>query len=121
MQVLNKDNQQQNTETNLQENEEEKELWLGWSEPGPLSSWAPTLTEHLVKIFNTLKTTGKFPSSWIEIIITPVLKTGDKDQKENYRPVSCLPAAAKLIEIFIFEQTSDSMEFMASCPKANMV
>ena len=32
-------------------------------------------------------------------IVTPVFKKGDKTEFDNYRPVTCLPAAAKLLEM----------------------
>ena len=40
-------------------------------------------------------------------LVTPVLKKGDRQLKENYRPVSCLPAASKLFEKVVCEQVSD--------------
>ena len=36
-----------------------------------------------------------------------VLKKGDAKLKENYRPVSCLPAASKLLEMLVCEQTTN--------------
>ena len=42
--------------------------------------------------------------------MTPVLKKGDKCEFENYRPVTCLPAAAKLLELVACQQTSAYME-----------
>ena len=43
-------------------------------------------------------------------MVTPVHKKGDKTEFANYRPVSCLPAAAKLLELVACEQTSKYME-----------
>ena len=71
-----------------------------------LAAGAPTLTEPLLNIFNSSISQGSFPSAWKEAIVTPVLKKGDKTMKENYRPISCLPAAAKLLEIVVWDQTS---------------
>ena len=42
--------------------------------------------------------------------MTRVLKKGDKSIYENYRPVSCLPAAGKLLEMLICEQVENHME-----------
>ena len=39
-----------------------------------------------------------------------MLKKGDKSTYENYRPVSCLPAAGKLLEMLICEQVEEHME-----------
>ena len=41
---------------------------------------------------------------------TPVLKKGSPNLLNNYRPVSCLPAASKLLEIVICSQLSDYLE-----------
>ena len=53
---------------------------------------------------------GNSPKNWKEAIVTPVHKKGDKSEFENYRPVSCLPAAAKLLESVACQQTSTYME-----------
>ena len=43
-------------------------------------------------------------------VVTPVLKKGSSTQLGNYRPVSCLPAASKILEIVICTQLSDYLE-----------
>ena len=40
----------------------------------------------------------------------PSAKKGDKSLRENYRPVSCLPAASKLLEMIVNEQTTKFIE-----------
>ena len=60
----------------------------------------------LMTIFNKSINTGEFPSAWKEAIVTPVLKKGNKELYENYRPISCLPAAAKLLESIVCDQVS---------------
>ena len=47
---------------------------------------------------------------WREALVTPVLKKGDPTQLGNYRPVSCLPAASKILERIIFDQTTEYIE-----------
>jgi hypothetical protein len=83
-----------------------------------LAAGAPNLTKPLVKIFNNSITEGEFPKSWKEAVVTPILKKGDKSLKENYRPVSCLPAAAKLLELLVCNQTTDYMEKNNLLPKS---
>ena len=61
---------------------------------------------------------GEFPSRWKEVIVTPVHKKGDKTEFENYRPVSCLPTAAKLLELVACQQTSKFMELNNLLPKS---
>ena len=43
----------------------------------------------------------------MQILVTPVLKKGDKKLLENYRPVTCLPATSKLLEMIVCEQTTE--------------
>ena len=53
---------------------------------------------------------GEFPTAWKESVVTPVHKKGAKNSLENYRPVRVLPAAAKLLESLICDQTSKYFE-----------
>ena len=55
-------------------------------------------------------TAGAFPSSWKEALLTPVLKKGDPSAKENYRPVSCLSAASKVLEVIVCDQVTFYLE-----------
>ena len=43
-------------------------------------------------------------------MVTPILKKGDQKEKTNYRPVSCLAAASKVLEKIICEQITKHME-----------
>ena len=49
-------------------------------------------------------------SSLKQAILTPVFKKGDKNSKENYRPVSILPNISKIFERFPFKNISNFME-----------
>ena len=75
-----------------------------------LAMGSEELLTPLLAIFNKSITSGVFPEKCKEAIVTPVHKKGDKSQYENYRPVSCLPAAAKLLELIIHDQVSEFME-----------
>ena len=66
-----------------------------------LKAGSSILVGPLQNIFNHSISTGEFPKEWKEAIVTPVHKKGDKSEFINYRPVSCLPAAAKLLELGI--------------------
>ena len=51
------------------------------------------LKSALCKLFNLILKSGFFPSSWCEGIITPIYKSGDKNDPSNYRGIcisSCL-------------------------------
>ena len=71
---------------------------------------APSLAATLTHIFNTSIVSGVFPECWKEALVTPIHKKGDAKLVENYRPVSCLPAASKLLEMIICDQTTKFVE-----------
>jgi hypothetical protein len=58
----------------------------------------------LTEVINSSITTGAFPEEWKEAIVVPILKKGDPKEPKNYRPVSCLPAASKVLEKVVCEQ-----------------
>ena len=59
-----------------------------------LKEGVSVLASPLQNIINSSISKGQFPSKWKEGIVTPVFKKGDSTEFENYRPVTCLPAAA---------------------------
>jgi hypothetical protein len=61
-------------------------------------------------IFKKCIEEGNLPTNWKEAAVTPVFKKVDKSQIENYRPVSYLTAAAKLLETIVSQQASSFME-----------
>ena len=48
--------------------------------------------------------------SWKAAVVTPILKKGCKTDKANFRPVSCLPAASKVLEKVVCMQTTQFLE-----------
>ena len=68
------------------------------------------LTAPLNIIINESITTGIFPEDWKEAKVTPVLKKGCPVTISNYRPVSCLPAASKVLESVVCNQMSEYLE-----------
>ena len=75
------------------------------------------LADPLLDIINASIESGHFPSKWKQALITPVLKKGNAELLENYRPVSCLPAASKLLERIVCEQVSKFFEGNDLLPK----
>ena len=55
------------------------------------------LAAPITTIINLSINSGVFPSQWKEAIVIPLLKKGDAMDMKNYRPVSCLPAASKVL------------------------
>ncbi|CAB4012012.1 Hypothetical predicted protein [Paramuricea clavata] len=45
------------------------------------------LSEGFIKLFNKIINTGIFPQSWCEGLITPILKSEDKQDPNNYRGI----------------------------------
>ena len=71
---------------------------------------AENLIAPMTAIVNQSILEGEFPAQWKEAAVTPVLKKGSSQLLSNYRPVSCLPAASKLLEIVICNQLSNYLE-----------
>ena len=65
-----------------------------------------SLADPLLDIINNSIEAGYFPKDWKDALITPVHKKGSTELLENYRPISCLPAASKLLERIICDQLS---------------
>jgi hypothetical protein len=71
---------------------------------------AKALAAPLTRLINSSLTSGVVPEAWKEAIITPILKKGDPTEKQNYRPVSCLSVASKVLEKIVNDQVSSFME-----------
>ena len=65
---------------------------------GLLKLTAPSVTASLTVLFNYSLATGSVPGEWKTANITPVPKGGDKQQANNYRPISVLPIISKVFE-----------------------
>ena len=61
---------------------------------------APSLTG----IFNQSLLTGIFPSDWKLAKVSPIFKNGSKSDLNNYRPISVIPAVAKIFEKIVYDQ-----------------
>ena len=44
------------------------------------------------------------PAEWKKAMVTPLHKSGAKDDPQNYRPISVLPAVSKVLERLIHKQ-----------------
>ena len=64
----------------------------------------------LTDCFNNCLSDGSFPSELKLASVIPVLKSGDDSDKENYRPISILPALSKVFEKLLFKQINDFFE-----------
>jgi hypothetical protein len=81
------------------------------SAPGPdgltsktIKLCSQNLIGPLCKIFQTSLTSGKLPTQWLEAVVTPIFKKGDKCKAENYRPISLTSSTCKLFEKVLVRQ-----------------
>ncbi len=66
--------------------------------PRMLKSMANSVSLPLANIFNHSLSIGEFPSEWKRARVVPVPKGGNAKLLSNYRPISILPSASKLLE-----------------------
>ena len=75
---------------------------------------APSLTG----IFTASINTGIFPYEWKASRVTPVFKSGTRNNPGNYRPISIIPCVAKIFEKIIFDKLYgylDSNNLLNTC------
>ena len=65
---------------------------------------APVIYKNLTGLFNLSITSGVFPSDWKIAKVSPLFKSGDLSNTNNYRPISVLPTIARVFERLIFDQ-----------------
>ena len=68
------------------------------------------IREPIMDIINTSLCTGKVPDSWKTAKIIPLHKSGDKQDTNNYRPISLLSALSKIMEKVVHKQTYQYVE-----------
>ena len=72
--------------------------------PELLKQGATVLALPITWIINQSLVRGIFPDPWKTASVVPIHKKGNRKQKENYRPVSCLPASSKVLEAVVLRQ-----------------
>jgi len=79
---------------------------------------ADILAPSLTIIFNQSIKTSLFPREWKQAKVTPVFKKGEKNDANNYRPISVIPTISKLFEKIVFDQLYtylNTNQLLASC------
>lgn len=56
----------------------------------------PYIMCHLVKLFNSILNSGKFPANWSHSLITPIHKSGKMEDPNNYRGIAVTSCLGKL-------------------------
>ena len=63
-----------------------------------LKDAAPSISAPLTVIINLSITTAVVPEDWKHARVVPLHKGGDNKSMDNYRPISVLPVASKILE-----------------------
>ena len=75
-----------------------------------LKKIAPTTLKPLTLIINQSLHTGTFPQKLKFAKTVPIFKKGQKNNFENYRPISLLSSISKIFEKIVHEQLSSYPE-----------
>ena len=65
---------------------------------------ADVIAPSLTAIFTASINTAIFPQEWKESRVSPVYKSGARNDPSNYRPISVSPVIAKIFENILYEQ-----------------
>ena len=75
--------------------------------PKLLKESAVAITKPITNIINSSINQCTFPLSWKMGQVTPIFKKDDELSKENYRPVTVLPAIKNVYERILVAQLYD--------------
>ena len=64
----------------------------------------PAILPSVTSIINESLASNTFPIEWKTAEVIPVLKEGDHEKPNNYRPISLLPVLSKLCERIALNQ-----------------
>ena len=65
------------------------------------------MTPLLTSLFNSCLTQRKWPTAWKMGDWTPVYKKGDKQEENNYRPITSLIVIDKIFENLLVKQITN--------------
>ena len=74
-----------------------------------LGAASSSLSGPLCCILNSSIASSTFPSSWKTALVRPLHKSGDRSRPSNYRPISILPAASKVLEKCVQNQLTSHL------------
>ena len=69
-----------------------------------LKETSKSIVTPLKSILNMSLETSSVPVKWKEAHVTPIFKSGDRQDKANYRPISLLSNIGKILERIVFKQ-----------------
>ena len=74
----------------------------------------PVIVESLCNIFNLSIATGVFPDCWKIARVAPIFKSGQSDDRSNYRPISVLPFLSRVFEKLVYNQVYEYLDKTSS-------
>ena len=77
--------------------------------PKILKPLKEVIAPSLLKLFRATMTHKKVPKIWKQANVTPIYKKGDRSDPNNYRPISLLNTASKLLEKIVFKHIFNHM------------
>ena len=81
-----------------------KAIGLDEISPRLLKDSAHVITPSLTRLFNRSLANKMFPSIWKKGKVSPLFKSGDRCDPNNYRPITVLPALSKIMEKLVHIQ-----------------
>ena len=63
----------------------------------------PSIAPSLTRLINLCLDSAQVPQMWKHANVMPLFKKGDASELNNYRPVSLLPCASKILERIVFK------------------
>ena len=76
---------------------------------GILKDSLPSTLTTITRIVNNSFVTNTFARAWKTAEVTPILKCGNPDVPNNYRPISLLPIVSKITERLVHEQLMEHL------------
>ena len=91
----------------------------GWDEVEAkyLKIGAAAIAPSLTALFDTSLAASELPEDWKCAKITPIFKSGARNDPKNYRPISLLPIVSKLLEQSVFNTLSRHLEANSLLPE----
>lgn len=68
------------------------------------------LVPIITHISNTALSNGGFPDPYKKALVHPIFKSGDRDNVNNYRPISILPSLSKIMEKLLNKRLTNYLE-----------
>ena len=64
----------------------------------------PVIYKQLTEVFNFSLKSGEYPDDWKLAKVSPVFKVGERNDPNNYRPISILSTISRVFEKLVYEQ-----------------